>query len=70
MTAKRSKESVRYQDRPKGGKQCSKCRHFLPPDACTGVAGEISPNGWCIRYIAKPHKRQWYGNPSTSAQEK
>ncbi len=59
--AKRSKESVRYRDRPLGNKRCALCRHFLPPDACEGVAGKISPSGYCIRFMEKrPMAKNWY----------
>jgi hypothetical protein len=58
--AKRSKESVRYQDHPNGNKWCDLCRHFEPPDACTGVAGEISPRGYCIRFLREQQERSWY----------
>lgn len=57
---KRSKESVKYQNEPKNGKRCDGCLHFLPPAACTGVAGDISPKGYCIRFKAKPREREWY----------
>src|ERR1700686_4754831 len=40
--------SVRYQNTPKDDRQCSNCSLFTPPNACKNVAGEISPNGWCI----------------------
>jgi hypothetical protein len=60
-TRKRSKRSVRYQETPKDGEHCADCVHFLPPHACEGVAGDISPNGWCIRFKRKQVKRKWYG---------
>jgi len=51
--AKAKKTAVKYQDEPKGDRNCAGCRHFLPPEkgerlgACKLVEGEISPNGWC-----------------------
>ena len=44
---------VMYQDHPKGDQKCSICAHFLPPNACQIVAGDISPNGWCGVFIPK-----------------
>lgn len=49
--AKVSKASVRYQDSPKGGSECSNCKLFVPPNACKNVAGEISPKGWCALWV-------------------
>jgi hypothetical protein len=39
-----------YQDTPNQGRRCAGCTHFLQPNACDIVAGEISPNGWCRFY--------------------
>jgi hypothetical protein len=36
-----------YQDSPNQGRRCAGCTHFIEPNACEIVAGEISPNGWC-----------------------
>jgi hypothetical protein len=41
-------KSVQYQNTPKGDRQCSGCSLFVAPNACKNVAGEISPNGWCM----------------------
>lgn len=41
------KSVARYQDSPNRGRRCGGCAHFLEPNACEIVAGEISPNGWC-----------------------
>ncbi|MCB1542909.1 MAG: high-potential iron-sulfur protein [Methylobacteriaceae bacterium] len=49
--AKVSKASVRYQNNPKGGSQCSNCKLFIAPNACKSVAGEISPKGWCALWV-------------------
>jgi hypothetical protein len=55
------KANVKYQDTPKDGKVCSNCVYYLPgasakaKGACKIVAGDISPNGWCNMYAAKPH---------------
>ena len=32
-----------YQDVPNKGRRCAECTHFLEPNACDIVAGEISP---------------------------
>lgn len=51
--------AVQYQDKPKGGKQCSGCMHFIPgktPTAmggCKVVQGKISPKGYCVAYVPK-----------------
>jgi hypothetical protein len=42
-----------YQNSPNRGRRCAECTHFLEPDACEIVAGEISPNGWCRYYKAQ-----------------
>src|ERR1039457_3627979 len=42
------KTAVNYQDAPKGDRQCSNCSLFVAPNACKNVAGDISPNGWCV----------------------
>lgn len=44
---------VMYQDHPKGDQKCSICAHFVPPNACQIVAGDISPNGWCGVFTPK-----------------
>jgi anaerobic selenocysteine-containing dehydrogenase len=43
-----------YQNSPNMGRSCSGCTHFLEPNACEVVAGEISPNGWCRYHEPKP----------------
>jgi hypothetical protein len=45
--AKASKESVDYQDNPKGKAKCSNCTMWVEPNACTAVKGKICPDGWC-----------------------
>jgi len=47
------KEPVKYQEEPKDNQQCSGCLHFVPPNACKLVQGEISPQGWCTLYVPK-----------------
>ena len=48
------KSMVLYQDKPHEGQECDKCLQFQPPNACTIVAGEISPTGWCGAFAPKP----------------
>lgn len=52
--SKTPKKVAKYQDHPKNGQQCSKCRFFRPPKSCQLVAGDISPDGWCSYYAPKP----------------
>ena len=53
-------KSVKYQETPNNGHQCSGCNLFQPndkpdgPGKCQSVAGEINPNGWCVLWAAKP----------------
>jgi hypothetical protein len=57
--AKSSKAAVKYQDKPHGDQQCSKCTFFVPGKSasaegtCKIVEGSISPQGWCTSYSAK-----------------
>jgi len=52
-------KSVKYQTEPNNGHQCSGCKLFIPgatADAngtCKSVAGDITPNGWCVLFSAK-----------------
>ena len=46
--AKASKNAVMYRGTPNGGRRCAGCIYFQPGKrACTRVAGDILPNGWC-----------------------
>lgn len=49
---KRSKVSVNYTDKGPKETQCRACEHFIKPCGCEGVAGRISPAGWCRRWEA------------------
>jgi hypothetical protein len=53
---KASKESVNYQDNPKGNEKCSNCTMWRPPNACTSVKGKICPDGWCKLHKYKSEK--------------
>ena len=48
-----SKESMKYQDKPNGDKQCSNCAQFVPPGSCKVVEGAISPQGYCLAWAKK-----------------
>lgn len=50
---KLAQEVAQYQGEPKDGAKCSACVNWQPPNACTIVAGEISPNGWCVAFAPK-----------------
>ena len=50
---KTSKAAANYQDRPNGRQHCANCVHFVAPNRCTIVEGDISPNGWSSYYMAK-----------------
>ena len=43
-----------YQDFPNQGRRCGGCTHFLEPNACEIVAGEINPDGWCRFHEPQP----------------
>ena len=47
------KESMKYQDKPNGEKQCSNCAQFVPPGGCKVVEGPISPQGYCLAWAKK-----------------
>ncbi|TCU40800.1 high potential iron sulfur protein [Rhizobium azibense] len=48
------KSVARYQNSPNKGRRCGGCTHFLEPNACEIVAGEISPYGWCRFHEPRP----------------
>lgn len=50
---KAPKAAVQYRDSPQDSKQCSACQHFVAPNACNLVEGEIRPTGWCSLYTVK-----------------
>ena len=50
---KATKQSVAYQNKPRGNQKCSGCIHFIPSEkACHKVRGQISPEGWCGLWTA------------------
>src|SRR3982074_214776 len=44
---KMTRQQAEYQDRPDGIYSCGMCTLFEKPNACKGVEGEISTDGWC-----------------------
>ena len=56
------RSALKYQDKPNGDKTCARCAQFVPgksatsPGGCKLMAGdtEISPNGYCTAWTAKP----------------
>ncbi len=49
-----SPQVAQYQDSPKGEQRCSGCAHFVAPNSCKLVAGQISADGWCALFVPKP----------------
>jgi hypothetical protein len=41
-------------DCAEGDLHCDGCVNFQAPNACKFVQGDISPNGWCQLFVAKP----------------
>jgi hypothetical protein len=58
--AKLAKADVKYQDRPKAGKDCDDCLQFVPgatakaAGTCKIVEGRVSPHGYCLAFTPKP----------------
>ncbi len=54
--------SMKYVDKPNGAEHCANCMHFVPGKTAKALGGcqifpgdtEISPNGYCIAWAAKP----------------
>ena len=53
LANKLPQSAVNYRPKPNGSKQCSNCALFEPPRACKNVAGDISPDGWCVLWRTK-----------------
>lgn len=58
--AKSPPAALKYQPKPKNGKDCDDCRFFQAnkknsraAGACTLVSGPISPHGWCVAWAKK-----------------
>jgi hypothetical protein len=51
---KMAQSAAQYQSQPKGDQDCAGCLHFVAQDnSCKVVAGQISPQGWCILWAGK-----------------
>lgn len=50
---KMSQADAKYVDKAPAADKCSGCALFQAPDACQGVDGKISPDGWCSLYSPK-----------------
>ena len=57
--AKAAKTEAHYRD-GSGDRHCALCTMFRPPDSCTAVSGNISPDGLCDYFRRKGKKRAWY----------
>jgi hypothetical protein len=53
LASKLPQKAVTYRATPNGDKKCSNCSLFEPPHSCKSVAGDISPDGWCLLWRAK-----------------
>lgn len=51
QAAKLTQVAANYQESPRGGAQCSKCKNFVAPSSCKQVEGTISPSGWCQLFM-------------------
>ena len=58
-TKKSSKDEAKYQAYPHQHRRCSQCEHFIKPDACSKVEGEISKHGFC-RWFEASRSTRWY----------
>lgn len=53
-----SKSDVNYQEQTNEGQQCSGCQFYIPDKngdgigACAIVEGNITPDAWCVSYVA------------------
>jgi hypothetical protein len=54
QAGKLNKEQAQYQNQPKGDQKCGNCMHFIPPDSCMVVEGNISSDAWCKLWVKKP----------------
>jgi hypothetical protein len=54
--------AMKYQDKPNGDKHCASCLQFVPGKTPKALGGckvfpgdtEISPQGYCVAWVAKP----------------
>lgn len=53
-SGKMAQAAAQYQNQPKGDQDCAGCMHFVAQDnTCKVVEGQISPQGWCMLWVAK-----------------
>lgn len=54
-SGKISQVQAQYQNTPKADQKCSRCMHFIADSrSCKVVEGQVSPEGWCNLFAAKP----------------
>lgn len=51
--SKMAQKDAQYVDKAPGEQKCSGCALFQAPDACQGVEGKISPDGYCSLFSPK-----------------
>lgn len=52
-TGKVSQSEVKYRSTPNGEHRCGNCQHFIPPDRCKVVDGQVEAGGWCALWLGK-----------------
>ena len=50
-TEKLAPESVGYQPTPNDWQKCLFCTYFQAPKTCAIVAGTVTREGWCTRFV-------------------
>lgn len=50
---KTTKASVEYTPHGTEAEHCGGCVHFIAPNKCRVVLGDVKPEGWCRRWRAK-----------------
>ncbi len=51
---KLAKAQAKYQEQPKGDQSCANCKNFIAATStCAVVKGQVSANGWCMRWAKK-----------------
>lgn len=59
-----------YIPQTSGPNSCSKCSHFMSPNACDLVEGTISPAGWCDYFDPKQISEKWGTETKVSPSER
>lgn len=60
---KMTKIEAHYTDRGMGASKCKNCQHFMAPNRCQIVLGNISPEGWCTHFESGAISEKW-GTPT------